>query len=65
MEDWNQWVENKAVYVMRRDLLVDTGCRLGGKIGYVKMSKIRSVDIDEPSDLNLARSIANTDGKTW
>jgi CMP-N-acetylneuraminic acid synthetase len=29
------------------------------------MSKIRSVDIDEPSDLNLARSIANTDGKTW
>ena len=65
LEDWNQWVENKAVYVMRRDMLVDTGCRLGGKIGYVKMSGLRSIDIDEPSDLELARCIVQTDGKTW
>ena len=46
LEGWNQWVENKAVYAMKRDLLIDTGCRLGGKIGYSEMSKLNSVDID-------------------
>lgn len=65
LEDWNQWAENKAVYAMRRDLLVETGCRLGGKIGYVEMTKLRSVDIDAPDDLELARCIAQTDGKSW
>lgn len=55
MEDWNQWVENLAVYAMDRDLLMDTGCRLGGKIGFVEMPVWRSVDIDTPTDLELAR----------
>lgn len=54
-EDWNQWVENKAVYAMTRDLLVETGCRLGGEIGAVEMPEWRSVDVDAPSDLELAR----------
>lgn len=54
-ENWNQYVENKAVYVMTRDLLINTGCRLGGRIGYVPMSKLRSIDIDRPEDLELCR----------
>ena len=54
-EAWNQWAENKAVYVMTRDLLVDTGCRLGGKIGYVEMPAWRSIDVDKPSDLEIVR----------
>lgn len=58
-EDWNQWVENKAVYAMKRDLLMDTGCRLGGEIGYVEMPKWRSIDIDKPADLELARYLWN------
>lgn len=53
-EGWNQWVENKAVYVMKRDLLMNTGCRLGGKIGFVEMSRLDSVDIDTPEDFQLA-----------
>ena len=57
LEGWNQWVENKAVYVVKRDLLIDTGCRLGGKIGFVPMSKIDSVDIDTVDDFLLAESI--------
>lgn len=65
LEDWNQWVENKAVYVMTRDMLVETGCRLGGDIGYVEMSKLRSVDIDTPTDLTLARQIAEINGTSW
>jgi N-acylneuraminate cytidylyltransferase len=50
---------------MARDLLVKTGCRLGGTIGYVEMSELRSVDIDEPTDLELARRIAEVDGESW
>jgi CMP-N,N'-diacetyllegionaminic acid synthase len=57
LEGWNQWIENKAVYVMKRDLLMETGCRLGGKIGYVEMSKLDSIDIDLPEDFRLAEMI--------
>lgn len=56
-ETWNQWAENKAVYAMQRDLLVDTGCRLGGRIGSVIMPKWRSVDVDSPDDLELCRAL--------
>ena len=58
-EDWNQWVENKAVYAMDRDLLMETGCRLGGKVGCVEMPEWRSIDIDQRSDLELARYLWN------
>jgi len=57
LEGWNQWVENKAVYVMKRDLLMNTGCRLGGKIGYVEMDRLESIDIDRPEDFRLAEMI--------
>ena len=57
LEGWNQWAENKALYVMKRDLLMESGCRLGGRIGYVEMSKGESIDIDEPDDLDLCRQI--------
>jgi N-acylneuraminate cytidylyltransferase len=53
----NQWIENKAVYATRRDLLIETGCRLGGRIGYVSMSKADSIDIDYPEDLAIASAI--------
>lgn len=65
LEDWNQWAENKAVYAMTRDLLIETGCRLGGEIGYVEMSELRSIDIDTPVDLQLARCVAEADGISW
>jgi N-acylneuraminate cytidylyltransferase len=61
-ENWNQWAENKAVYAFKRDLLVNTECRLGGKIGYVEMPKWRSVDIDKPEDLELVRKLYEVRG---
>lgn len=56
-ELWNQWIENKAVYAMKRNLLMETGCRLGGKIGYVIMPEIDSIDVDTPTDLEIVRQI--------
>lgn len=56
-ERWNQWGENKAVYVMTRDLLVTTGCRLGGRIGLVEMTRLESVDVDSAEDLELVRAL--------
>jgi N-acylneuraminate cytidylyltransferase len=57
LEGWNQWIENKAVYAVKRDLLMAEGCRLGGRIGCVEMSKLESVDIDRPEDFRLAEAI--------
>jgi CMP-N,N'-diacetyllegionaminic acid synthase len=54
-EDWNQWVENKAVYAVERDVLMETGCRIGDNVGYVEMPAWRSIDVDRPHDLELAR----------
>ena len=55
-ESWNQWVENKAVYAVKRDILFTIG-RIGPKTGFVEMDKWRSIDIDNPSDLELARAV--------
>lgn len=55
-EHWNQWAENKAIYVMKRDILFSIG-RIGPKCGYVEMEKWRSVDIDEPVDLAMGKAL--------
>jgi len=55
-ESWNQWVENKAVYAVKRDILFTIG-RIGPKTAFVEMDKWRSIDIDNPSDLELARAV--------
>jgi CMP-N,N'-diacetyllegionaminic acid synthase len=62
LEGWNQWIENKAVYAMRRDLLMETGCRLGGRIGGVRMSRTESIDVDTPDDLALAEAVLRSRG---
>lgn len=59
LEGWNQWRENKAVYAVKKELLMYTGCRLGGKIGFVPMNKLESVDIDTIEDFKLAETILN------
>jgi len=56
-ENWNQWVENKAVYVMTRDLIMNTGCRIGGRVGYIEMPKYDSMDLDSIEDLLLVRAL--------
>ncbi len=57
MHEYKQYKENKAIYVCTRDLLINTRCRLGGKIGHVTMSALQSVDVDSHDDLELCRII--------
>jgi len=45
------------------NLLMNTRYLLYYSIGYVSMSPFRSVDIDTPGNLELARQIAATDGE--
>lgn len=65
LEDWNQWVETKSVYVVVRDLLIAQGYRVAGEVGYVEMARHRSINIDTEVDFELARFIAEVDGVSW
>lgn len=56
-EGWNQWAENKAIYVFKKDILLQEGRRIGGRVGFVEMSKTDSVDIDKPEDFELCENI--------
>ena len=55
MHNYKQFKENKAIYVCTKNLLIKSRCRLGGKIGYVIMNTLESVDIDTNEDLELCR----------
>jgi len=46
--------ENGAIYVCKRDLLMEENTMVGGKIGFLKMQKEESIDIDEPLDFEIA-----------
>jgi N-acylneuraminate cytidylyltransferase len=65
LEEWNQWVENKAVYAVDREILVKQLCRLGGRISFVEIPMHRSVNIDTAVDYELAKFIAEVDGASW
>lgn len=65
LEDWNQWVENKAVYAVEKITLFQMGSRLGEKIGCVEMPQHRSFDIQTEVDFELARFISEVDGVSW
>ena len=43
-------VENGAFYITRHDLLLETGCRISGRIGAYEMPEATYFEIDEPSD---------------
>lgn len=45
--------ENGAIYVMKRDLLIEEECRMGGDMRVIVMDKTESIDIDEMVDLQL------------
>ena len=54
-ENWNQWVENKAIYFFEVDGFRDSKCRIFGHTGCYEMSKYNSLDIDLPEDYAAAQ----------
>ncbi len=48
------FVRNGAIYLVRRDLLANTGRLMGDQPLALIMPRERSVNIDEPVDLQLA-----------
>ena len=51
-------MENGSFYITRKNILLDTECRLGGKIGFYEMSEEHSLEIDEPMDWTILEAIA-------
>jgi N-acylneuraminate cytidylyltransferase len=49
--------ENGSVYVMKRELLEEDHCRLGGDIGIHEMPKELSFEIDTPEDYRIVEAI--------
>ena len=46
--------ETGAIYLCRRELLMEENTMVGGKIGFLKMGKDETIDIDEPLDFEIA-----------
>ena len=46
--------ETGAFYLCRRELLIEENTMVGGKIGFLKMEKAETIDIDEPLDFEIA-----------
>lgn len=46
-------VENGAVYAYRRDVLVEGGSRIGGRVGLIEMAEDTYWEVDEPRDWPL------------
>ena len=50
-------VENGAFYITHRDLLLETGCRISGRIGAYEMPETTYFEIDEPSDWSIMEQL--------
>ena len=50
-------VENGAFYLTSRDSLLDSGCRLSGRVGLVEMDEASYFEIDEPSDWAIVEGL--------
>ena len=50
-------VENGAFYITGKDKLLESGCRLSGKIRTVEMPEYTYYEIDEPSDWIIAEAL--------
>lgn len=50
-------VENGAFYITSREKLLETGCRMYGKVGCQEMNENSYYEIDEPSDWEIIEQI--------
>ncbi|AUX10555.1 CMP-N-acetylneuraminic acid synthetase [Halalkaliarchaeum desulfuricum] len=52
-----RYQENGSIYVMKREILEEEQCRLGGSIGIHEMPKEMSFEIDTPEDYRIVEAI--------
>lgn len=52
------YVETSGFYIYRRQVLLQGGRRIGSTPAMVEVDPVEAVDIDDPEDLELARSLA-------
>ena len=57
--------ENGAVYVTTRRLLMERGCRMGGRMAALVMDEKESIDIDTPLELELCRVLLERRPGRW
>jgi CMP-N,N'-diacetyllegionaminic acid synthase len=57
------YVETGSMFVTTRTGLNKSENRISGKIGFIEVPKLRSIDIDTMEDLNLAREIMRIKSK--
>jgi len=51
------YIETGALFATTRQLLVDTGTRIGGRIGFCEVPYTRAFDINNLEDLDLVRKL--------
>ncbi len=51
-------IESMGLYVTRRSLVEETGLRFPGRVSTVSVDRFEAIDIDTPSDLEFARTVA-------
>jgi len=51
------WHDCGSLYVMKTDLLLDTNCRLGGKMIVHPVTKYQSMQIDDPEDFVIIEKL--------
>lgn len=54
----DKFLENGSFYIFKTEKFLKFKCRLFGKIGTYKMSKIKSFQIDDMQDLNIMKALA-------
>jgi len=56
-EKEQEYAENGAIYIIKKDLLYNAHCRLGGKISLYVMENEQSVEVDNQFDFLLIENI--------
>lgn len=57
-QEFKGWImENGAFYITDHETLVNSKCRLGGKIGIYEMSQETAYEIDEPQDWEIVENL--------
>lgn len=56
-----RFIENGAIYIFKPWVLRERKARVGGRISFYIMPRIRSFEIDEPEDLELVRAIYDSE----